>query len=441
MIARFVGGPWDGQQEELADRPAFVVKTGEPTPAVDDFDDDKAGEVYLYQDVGDASRRRRPVRGRRPAPGSGSPDRPVAWPPKARLRHRRADRRGGRARPGGAPAAAAREAVPAARPAVFLGIGVVIGTWSRPRRRSPAMSCRSSARWRCRDPGGRRPAVRLRRVPARPGAGARARGRRHPDLVRGDRRPRPRVAELSWPAALILGAVLAPTDPAAVFSALAGQSHRIGGSGAFWMARRASTTVAIALASGWSTSPCGERASAVEHRAAMILEGVSASRRRRGGAGADARARPSAADSGGAGARDLAGAAIAFGGAVRLHGSGFVAVYLFGLVAGDRAVPDRDDVNALHSELAHLGEVRDVHPLGAAVVSVDLGSVALDGLVRPSRSWSCCARSSPSDTDFRLHARRGRPSGRWPGCAARFRSCSRACRWRPASARAAPSSR
>jgi hypothetical protein len=55
VIARFVGGPWDGQTEERSDRPAFVVKTGEPTPAADDFDDDKAGEVYLYRDVGDAT--------------------------------------------------------------------------------------------------------------------------------------------------------------------------------------------------------------------------------------------------------------------------------------------------------------------------------------------------------------------------------------------------
>ena len=36
------------------------------------------------------------------------------------------------------------------------------------------------------------------------------------------------MASLPWSAALILGAVLAPTDPAAVFSALAGQTHRIG---------------------------------------------------------------------------------------------------------------------------------------------------------------------------------------------------------------------
>lgn len=77
----------------------------------------------------------------------------------------------------------------------------------------------------------------------------------------------------------------------------------------------------------------------------------------------------------------LAGAAVAFGGAAMLHGSGFVAAYLFGLVAGDRDVPDRDEVIALHSELAHLGEVAMFVLLGVAVTKVDLGNAALDGLV------------------------------------------------------------
>ena len=45
----------------------------------------------------------------------------------------------------------------------------------------------------------------------------------------------------------------------------------------------------------------------------------------------------------------LAGAAVSFGGAALLHGSGFVAVYLFALVAGDRDIPERHQVIALHS--------------------------------------------------------------------------------------------
>jgi hypothetical protein len=52
VIARFVGGPWDGQQEERNDRPAFVVKTDEDTVVLEET---TAGEVYLYRDVGDAA--------------------------------------------------------------------------------------------------------------------------------------------------------------------------------------------------------------------------------------------------------------------------------------------------------------------------------------------------------------------------------------------------
>ena len=64
-----------------------------------------------------------------------------------------------------------------------------------------------------------------------------------------------------------------------------------------------------------------------------------------------------------------------------LHGSGFVAAYLFGLVAGDRKIPERDGVIALHSELAHLGEVAMFVLLGVAITRVDLGNAVVDGVL------------------------------------------------------------
>ena len=64
------------------------------------------------------------------------------------------------------------------------------------------------------------------------------------------------LTSLPWSAALIIGAVLAPTDPAAVFSALAGQSHRIGRIGRVLEGEAASTTRSRSRSpSAWSTSP------------------------------------------------------------------------------------------------------------------------------------------------------------------------------------------
>jgi cell volume regulation protein A len=193
------------------------------------------------------------------------------------------------------------------------------------------------------------------------------------------------LTDLEWPAALVLGAVLAPTDPAAVFSALAGQAHRVGRIGRVLEGEAGlNDPIAIALAVGLvDVARRGEEASVVDLGVTMVREGVVGVAvgvavalvltRMLGPLRPTIPAAPALTI--------LAGAAVAFGGAALLHGSGFVAVYLFGLVAGDREVPDRDDVIALHSELAHLGEVAMFILLGVAVTTVDLGANALDGLV------------------------------------------------------------
>ncbi len=193
------------------------------------------------------------------------------------------------------------------------------------------------------------------------------------------------LTSLPWSAALIIGAVLAPTDPAAVFSALAGQAHRIGRIGRVLEGEAGlNDPIAIALAVGLvDVAVRGEQASVVDIGVAMVREGVVgvavgvvvalALTRVLGPLRPTIRAAPALAI--------LAGAAVSFGGATLLHGSGFVAVYLFGLVAGDREVPDRDEVIALHTELAHLGEVAMFVLLGVAVTKVDLGYAALDGLL------------------------------------------------------------
>ena len=191
------------------------------------------------------------------------------------------------------------------------------------------------------------------------------------------------VADLDWPAALILGAVLAPTDPAAVFSALAGQTARIGRIGRVLEGEAGlNDPIAIALAVefidayGGDPSVAGLASTMALEAVVGIAVGVVvalALTRVLGPLRPTISAAPALAI--------FAGAAIAFGGAVLLHGSGFIAAYLFGLVAGDRDVPERKEVIALHSELAHLGEVAMFVLLGVAITSVDLGAVALDGAV------------------------------------------------------------
>jgi potassium/hydrogen antiporter len=193
------------------------------------------------------------------------------------------------------------------------------------------------------------------------------------------------LTSLPWSAALIIGAVLAPTDPAAVFSALSGQSQRIGRIGRVLEGEAGlNDPIAIALAIGLvDVAAKGETASVGDIAVTMVREGVVGVAvgvavalvltRVLGPLRPTIPAAPALAV--------LAGAAVSFGGAALLHGSGFVAVYLFGLVAGDRDVPDRHEVIALHSELAHLGEVAMFVLLGVAVTKVDLGDVAVDGLV------------------------------------------------------------
>ena len=193
------------------------------------------------------------------------------------------------------------------------------------------------------------------------------------------------LTSLPWSAALIIGAVLAPTDPAAVFSALAGQSHRIGRIGRVLEGEAGlNDPIAIALAVGLvDVAAKGETASVSDIALTMVREGVVgvavgvvvalALTRVLGPLRPTISAAPALAI--------LAGAAVSFGGAALLHGSGFVAVYLFALVAGDRDIPERHQVIALHSELAHLGEVGMFVLLGVAVTRVDLGDVVVDGVL------------------------------------------------------------
>jgi cell volume regulation protein A len=77
----------------------------------------------------------------------------------------------------------------------------------------------------------------------------------------------------------------------------------------------------------------------------------------------------------------LSFAALAFGGADVLHGSGFLAVYLTGLVLGTSATPARRTITTFHEGLAWVAQLGMFLVLGLLVFPSDLGQVWLEGIV------------------------------------------------------------
>ncbi|MEA2422197.1 MAG: potassium/hydrogen antiporter, partial [Thermoleophilaceae bacterium] len=75
----------------------------------------------------------------------------------------------------------------------------------------------------------------------------------------------------------------------------------------------------------------------------------------------------------------IAAAALAFGAADVLHGSGFLAVYLAGLVLGSAPIPAKSTVTTFHQGLAWVAQLTMFMVLGLLVFPSQLGPVALEG--------------------------------------------------------------
>src|SRR4051794_21167324 len=75
----------------------------------------------------------------------------------------------------------------------------------------------------------------------------------------------------------------------------------------------------------------------------------------------------------------LATAAVAFGAADALHGSGFLAVYLAGLMLGSANVPAKQTVTNFHQGVAWVAQIAMFLSLGLLIFPSQLGDVALDG--------------------------------------------------------------
>ena len=77
----------------------------------------------------------------------------------------------------------------------------------------------------------------------------------------------------------------------------------------------------------------------------------------------------------------IAAAALAYGGAAALHGSGFLSVYLTGLALGSAHIPAKRTVTAFHEGLAWVAQIALFLTLGLLVFPSQLGDVLLKGTI------------------------------------------------------------
>lgn len=193
------------------------------------------------------------------------------------------------------------------------------------------------------------------------------------------------VLDFSWETAGLLGAALAPTDPAVMFSVfgrreIAGRTGTIleGESGANDPVGIALMLAAVSLAETDSNSVAHAVADFFLELGVGTVVGV---------AGAYVLTllmrrivlpNPALYP-----LRTLAFAGVIYGLATVAHGSGFLAVYIAGILIGDADIPAKRSIERFHTSLASLAEIVVFVALG---LTIDLGALGdnhrwLDGLI------------------------------------------------------------
>ncbi|MFN8204379.1 MAG: potassium/proton antiporter [Solirubrobacteraceae bacterium] len=168
---------------------------------------------------------------------------------------------------------------------------------------------------------------------------------------------------------LLIGAVLSSTDGAAVFALLRGSTLRrrlartLEGEAGF------NDPVAVLLVLGfieWIENPdFGVQDLAIKFVEEMAIGGAMGLAV---GAAAVWMFRNARLDTAGLyPVASIAAAALAFGAASVLHGSGFLAVYLAGLVLGSKPIPARTTISAFHEGLAWVAQITMFLTLGLLV--------------------------------------------------------------------------
>ncbi len=193
------------------------------------------------------------------------------------------------------------------------------------------------------------------------------------------------VFGLDWRAGLLLGVALAPTDPAVVFSVL-GRREISGRSGTLLEGESGvndpvgiaamAALLAAGTAGGWQAVGAGVGEFVLEMVVGAVV-GVAG-----GYALSGAMHRlplPSAALYP---LRTLLGAGAIYGLATLAHGSGFLAVFVAGILVGDLRAPYKAEIERFHSSLASLAEIVAFTMLGLTVSLTGLahGNAWLVGL-------------------------------------------------------------
>jgi cell volume regulation protein A len=188
-----------------------------------------------------------------------------------------------------------------------------------------------------------------------------------------------------WMTAWLLGAAVAPTDPAVMFSVLG--NREVGGrSGTILEGESgANDPVGIALMIGLLELATHDDANAwtvVVEFAVEMAVGLSV-----GLVGAAGLLRLmqrfSLPNEGLYPIRVLAAAGVIYGVASVLGGSGFLAVFIAGIVVGDARAPYKGEIERFHSALASLAEIAVFAALGLTIDLTEVlsGTDLLDGLV------------------------------------------------------------
>ena len=188
-----------------------------------------------------------------------------------------------------------------------------------------------------------------------------------------------------WTTAWILGAALAPTDPAVMFSILGDKEIR-GRTGTILEGEAGINDPAgIALMIGileFASSDGGSFWGVVGTFLVQMSVGLAV-----GLAGAALLVvfvrRVQLPSQGLYPLRTLAAAGIIYGVASVAHGSGFLAVFIAGLILGDLEAPYKGEIRRFHTALASLAEIVVFVALGLTINVTDLreGGVWLDGLL------------------------------------------------------------
>ena len=182
-----------------------------------------------------------------------------------------------------------------------------------------------------------------------------------------------------WIAAGILGAALAPTDPAVMFSVLG--NREVGGRSGTTLEGESgfNDPVGIALMIGMLELATEEGASfslVVEEFALEMAVGLVV-----GVAGAGLllplMRRVSLPSESLYPLRALAAAGVIYGAASVVHGSGFLAVFVAGLLLGDARAPYKEEIERFQGASASLAEIVVFVALG---LTIDIGSLGEEGI-------------------------------------------------------------